>query len=63
MSTVKTILAGVMLAATLTGPATPAPPAPLPACAFEDGNPDGTACLWTDPDTGRQFFVNSENYR
>lgn len=35
---------------------------PLPACQFEDGNPDGTACTWTDPDTGRQFHVEAHPY-
>jgi hypothetical protein len=33
--------------------------APLPACQYEDGQP----CMWTDPDTGRQFYVDSEGYR
>lgn len=36
---------------------------PLAACAEEDGNPDGQPCMWTDPDTGRAFFVDSANYR
>ncbi|MDB2219081.1 hypothetical protein PROPHIT462_40 [Mycobacterium phage prophiT46-2] len=35
----------------------------LTACAEEDGNPDGQPCTWTDPDTGRAFFVDSANYR
>lgn len=33
----------------------------LAACAEEDGNPDGQPCMWTDPDTGRTFFVDSAN--
>jgi len=37
--------------------------AQLPACAYEDGNTDGTACTWTDPDTGRGFYVDSANYQ
>jgi hypothetical protein len=41
-----------------------APHAPaLPPCAHEDGNTDGRPCAWTDPDTGRSFYVTSENYR
>lgn len=35
----------------------------LPACQYEDGNVDGQPCAWIDPDTGRQFYVTSENYR
>jgi len=35
----------------------------LPACAHEDGNPDGNPCWWTDPDTGTRYYVTSENYR
>jgi hypothetical protein len=36
---------------------------PLPVCAYEDGNTDGQPCAWTDPDTGRAYFVDSANYR
>lgn len=36
---------------------------PLPACQYEDGNPDGLPCTWTDPGTGRQLYVDSSNYR
>lgn len=36
---------------------------PLGACAYEDGNPDGTPCVWTDPDTGTTYLVDSTNYR
>lgn len=36
---------------------------PLSVCQFEDGNVDGRPCQWTDPDTGRAYFVTSENYR
>lgn len=35
----------------------------LPVCAHEDGNPDGSPCWWTDPDTGTRYYVTSENYR
>lgn len=35
----------------------------LPVCQYEDGNPDGSACVWTDPGTGTAYFVKSENYR
>lgn len=34
----------------------------LGSCQHEDGNTDGTACLWTDPDTGTVFHVDSQNY-
>jgi hypothetical protein len=34
----------------------------LPACVEEDGNTDGKACWWTDPDTGTRYYVTSENY-
>lgn len=40
-----------------------AAPVALPACQFEDGNPDGQPCTWTDPDTGRAFYVDPANYR
>ena len=32
-------------------------------CVQEDGNTDGMPCVWTDPDTGTQYWVTSENYR
>lgn len=48
--------------ADVTASAEPWVPA-LPACQFEDGNPDGSACDWTDPDTGAVFHVESHNYR
>lgn len=32
-------------------------------CQYEDGNPDGHACLWVDPDTGDGYVVTSENYQ
>lgn len=32
-------------------------------CQYEDGNPDGVPCTWTDPDTGTRYWVSSENYR
>lgn len=34
-----------------------------PACLNEDGNPDGSTCVWTDPGTGTQYLVDSRNYR
>lgn len=34
----------------------------LPACQHEDGNPDGTACDWTDPNTGAIFHVQAHTY-
>lgn len=43
-------------------PASPAPVAPDVACQHEDGNTDGTACVWTDPDTGTEYWVDSSNY-
>ena len=36
---------------------------PTTSCPYEDGDPDGTPCMWTDPDTGAQYYVNSDNYR
>lgn len=50
---------GIGLAATIFAPDALA----LPACQFEDGNPDGQPCQWTDPDTGRSYYVSSEAYR
>lgn len=35
----------------------------LPVCQYEDGNTDGKPCNWTDPDTGRAYYVDSSNYR
>lgn len=35
----------------------------IAACAQEDGNTDGRPCIWTDPDTGEAYYVDSENYR
>lgn len=35
----------------------------LPACQYEDGNESGQPCMWTDPDTGTAFYVDSSNYR
>ncbi|WP_078344889.1 hypothetical protein [Mycobacteroides chelonae] len=35
----------------------------LPVCQYEDGNTDGKPCNWTDPDTGRIYYVDSSNYR
>lgn len=34
----------------------------LPPCTEEDGNTDGAPCVWTDPDTGRLYYVDSANY-
>ncbi|BBY60325.1 hypothetical protein [Mycolicibacterium sarraceniae] len=44
--------------------ATPATPTldGLPTCQQEDGNPDGAACAWTDPDTGTRYRVDSADY-
>jgi hypothetical protein len=36
---------------------------PTTSCPYEDGDPDGTPCMWTDPDPGAQYYVNSDNYR
>lgn len=35
----------------------------LPTCANEDGNSDGKPCVWTDPDTGNKYVVDSSEYR
>jgi len=40
-----------------------APANALSACAYEDGNPDGAVCIWTDPDTATTYAVDSANYR
>lgn len=32
-------------------------------CPYEDGSPDGQPCLWTDPDTGKVYYLESEAYR
>lgn len=37
--------------------------ASLPVCDYEDGRIDGQPCMWTDPDTGTDYFVDSRNYR
>ena len=29
-------------------------------CASRQGNPDGTWCLWTNPDNGLRYLVTSE---
>lgn len=34
----------------------------LAACLYEDGNPDGVPCLWTDPGTGVVLWVTSSEY-
>lgn len=52
-----------MIAILAAGLIAMAPQAPAPQCTYEDGNPDGTACIWTDPDTGTPYPVDSENYR
>jgi len=36
---------------------------PIPACQYEDGNPDGKPCFWTDPDTGDEYYQDGSNYR
>jgi hypothetical protein len=36
---------------------------PYNECEYEDGNTDGTSCTWQDPDSGRWYAVDSENYR
>lgn len=35
----------------------------LPACQYEDGNPGGMPCIWTDPDTGDRYLNDGRNYR
>lgn len=37
--------------------------AELPSCPYEDGNPLGLPCEWTDPDTGTRYYTPSDNYR
>jgi hypothetical protein len=37
--------------------------ATLTICQYEDGNTDGLPCMWTDADTGTQYYVDSSNYR
>ncbi|WP_131588735.1 hypothetical protein [Mycolicibacterium phlei] len=36
--------------------------AAVPACIYEDGNPDGLPCIWVDPDTGAQYYNDGSNY-
>ena len=36
--------------------------AQLPACEYEDGNPDGEPCLWRS-DNGRHYYNDGSNYR
>lgn len=35
----------------------------LVRCQYEDGNPDGLPCVWTDPDTGDLYYNDGSNYR
>lgn len=59
------LLSGIAIGAAIgvpIGPAIITAQATTPACAFEDGNPDGTACDWTDPDTGTVFHVQAHTY-
>lgn len=54
----------IIAAAVLTiAPISDTPNTTLPACVYEDGNTNGQPCTWTDPDTGRQYWVDSANYR
>jgi len=50
------VTAGALLGAVWVGPDASA------AWMYEDGNPDGTECVWTDPDTGNPYYVDSSNY-
>lgn len=34
----------------------------MPLCQNEDGNLDGSTCMWIDPDTGRGYVSLSEAY-
>ncbi len=56
-------IVGVFPGMALGAIAVPAQAHQIPACVEEDGNPDGLPCMWADPDTGRGFYVTSENYR
>lgn len=38
-------------------------PPSLPYCLHEDGNLNGKPCVWSDPDTGTEYMVDSGNYR
>lgn len=63
----KSAVAAIAFAAFGLGAATggaiaKADPTPLPACQFSDGNPDGSACTWTDPATGEAFQVQAHTY-
>ena len=35
----------------------------ITVCAYEDGNPGGMPCIWTDPDTGDRYYNDGSNYR
>ncbi|GAA2556070.1 hypothetical protein [Mycolicibacterium diernhoferi] len=61
--TARLITAAVVAAGALALPVPADAQAPQRgSCQYEDGNTDGTACLWTDPDTGIEFDVDSRNY-
>jgi hypothetical protein len=55
----KAALAGSLALGFATMPHAVAHTEPTTSCQYEDGNPDGTPCRWTDPDTGTQYRVNS----
>lgn len=58
-----TLATTLALAGASPAAATPTQPADhLAPCQYEDGNVDGTACTWVDPDTGNRYRVDSENY-
>ena len=63
---IRTLAIGALLGAAIGIPIGPAiisaAADPLPTCQHEDGNPDGTACDWTDPNTGATFHVQAHTY-
>ena len=65
MTITRTLASIAIAAAALVGVASPAIASAqsLPSCQFEDGNVDGTECVWSEPDTGQTYFVDSANYR
>ena len=58
-----TFVVAFFLVLLLTNPAEEVPCQPVfPPCPYEDGSPSGQPCLWTDPDTGLQYFIDSSEY-
>lgn len=55
--------APVILAGTVFSSPVSARQHELPACPYEDGNPNGLPCMWTSPSTGLAYYTDSSEYR